>query len=85
MEEYSMGFFPYFAETGKLKPLSTVMVAHVYRQLIEIGLIHVAPSPIFIGFVRLNYRMPGLVVMFRGMLILRIVAAAYVPAGLAQA
>jgi hypothetical protein len=42
--------------------------------------IYVAPAPIFPGFERLHHRMLGLMKMFRGVLVLRRVAAAYVPA-----
>jgi hypothetical protein len=62
-----------------------MVIAHVYRKLFEVDLIHVAPAPILTGLKRFNDRVTGLVIMLGGVLVLRVITAPYVPAGLAQA
>ena len=47
--------------------------------------VYVAPSPIFPQLERLDYRVPDCVEVLPGMLILRVIATIYVPAGQALA
>src|SRR5713101_8891335 len=54
-------------------------------QGLHIGLINVAPTPIFAGLKRLNQGMAGGVEMFRRVAVLGGVTAAHMPAGQAQA
>jgi hypothetical protein len=68
-----------------LKPLLAVIIPHVNRHLFEENLIRVAPAPILTRLKRFNDRMAGQVGMLGGMLILRVVAATYMPTGLTQA
>ena len=49
------------------------------------GRVYIAPSPIFPQLERLDYRVPGCAEVLPGMLILRVIATTYVPAGQALA
>ena len=62
-----------------------MVAADVYGHSLEEDLVHVAPAPVLIRLERLDDGVPGGVEVGGGVPVLRVVAAADVPADLAQA
>jgi hypothetical protein len=63
----------------------TVIAAHIDRQRAIENIIHIAITPIFAWFERLDHRVTGGVKMLGGVFILRLVAAADVATGFTKA
>jgi hypothetical protein len=62
-----------------------IVVTDIDRQFLKIQVIDIAVAPVFTGFERFNDRMTGGMRVPAGMLVFRVVAAADMPTGLAQA